>query len=134
MTTLEIIAIITVMFNSVGIVLLLKRFVWDAKKNKDEEKRIIEQRIEEIHCKDEQIKNWIVEAIAQQNEHCKVFKQYDSKDRDKQAADMEKKQTEQHNEIKDIKKEISTLSNAVIALTTEIGNLKQAIQELKGKR
>jgi predicted RNase H-like nuclease (RuvC/YqgF family) len=122
------------MFNSVGIVLLLKRFVWDAKKVKEDEGAKIEKRIEDNHNKDEQIKNWIVQAITAQNEHCKVMKEYDLKDHVKNELAMEKKQTEVNNEIKDIRKELKCLSEAVIALTTEISHLKQAIQKLEGSK
>lgn len=126
MANIEIFQFITTTAAVVTLVVVLKRFLWDSKKQK--------QSLEDAKkARDEEILSWITNAIAQQNQHCKLLQKYDINGLRSTDESMKQKQSSQDNEIGEIKRELRVLSEAVVKLTTEISNLKDAINKMEKK-
>lgn len=120
----EVVAVIMLIFNTIGVVVLLKKFVWDTKKQQNEQRTNWEQR-------DRQIKDWICEAIAQQNAHCTLLSQMSIEGVRRDDLFLKEKQKEQAEEIKELKTFVARLNGTLIQLTEEIKSLKDAIKEMK---
>lgn len=118
--------LITLAIALITLFIVIKKFVWDAKKQKDTER-------DKQKNRDEEILSWITNAIFQQNQHCKLLQKNDITGLKTNDENMKQKQTVQDNEINQIKKELRTLSETIVKLTTEITNLKEAINNMRGK-
>ena len=113
MNTSDIIALaaFVIAFLSFGVV--FKEYIWKAEDRKKE--------------RDGEIKNWIIEGLNQQLKNCILQQKIESNGLHRADETMKNKQKEQAEEIKDMKLEIRTLSEAIIELTLKIEMLTEAI-------
>ena len=134
MTPIEIIAITTLLINTIGIFIVIKKFIWDSKRQRNEEKSEIENRIIREHIKDNEIDDKILNAINEQYNHCKVLKDYDLKDQKKFEESIEKQLFKQCKDIEGIQNKLHILSDEIIKMATEMKNLTVIIQKLESKK